>query len=651
MFEKFKKAFLGDAKNPLDAGIFHQLALAAFLAWVGLGADGLSSSAYGPEEAYVALGHGHEHMALLLAIATAFTVLLISASYNQIIELFPSGGGGYVVSSKLLGERAGLVCGSALVVDYILTVAISMAAGADAVFSNLPKGFLSWKLEAAMMLTLLLIWLNMRGLKESIKVLLPIFLVFVATHLLLIGWGIGSHTADLPGIVVEAVDESREMISSKGFFAFMALLLTAYSLGGGTYTGIEAVANGMNTLAEPKVRTGKRTMLYMALSLAFTAAGILICYMLFDIRHEPGKTMNASLIYAMFKDWPMSGTIISVTLWSEALLLFIAAQAGFVAGPTVLSNMAVDSWLPHRFANLSNRLVRQNGILFMGVAALLILWFTKGKVTVLVVLYSINVFITFSLSQLSMCIHWWRNKAGVADWQGRFAINGLGFLLTTFILVVTTVIKFGHGGWATLVITGAFVAGCMVIKGHYQGTRNALKRLDDMLIDLPFPEAPPQKVTPEPQGPTAVLLVNGWSGLGIHAIFSIRKLFKHQEFKNLVFIHVGRIDSAKFKGVEEIENLRESVESDLKRYVDLAARMGYASEFRYSLGTDVPTEISKICERLADDYVEPVFFSAKLIFARENWINRFLHNQTSLELQRRLLFQGQNMIVLPIRVL
>jgi amino acid transporter len=657
MIKKFGRWLLGDAKNPLDKSIFHQLSLVAFLAWVGLGADGLSSSSYGPAEAFHALGKGHEHLALYLAVATGITVFVISASYNQIIELFPAGGGGYVVASKLLGQNAGLVSGAALVIDYILTISISVAAGADAVFSNLPAGALPYKLATAILMTALLIWLNMRGLKESIKVLLPIFLVFVATHFVLIAWGILSHSAEMPSILAGAMTESREMIDGDaGVWGFLVLLFTAYSLGGGTYTGIEAVANGVNTLAEPRVKTGKRTMLYMSLSLAFTAAGILFCYMLWHTQAVEGKTLNAVLIEQVFGGWRLagieiSGMIVSVTLWSEALLLLIAAQAGFIAGPTVLSNMAVDSWLPHRFANLSSRLVRQNGILFMGVFALAILWFTKGSVTLLVVLYSINVFITFSLCQLSMCVHWWRVKREQRDWLWRFTINGVGLVLTSFILVVTTVIKFGQGGWATLIITGALIAVCYVIKNHYRGTRQALKRLDDMLIDLPFPETPPTVVKPEPQGPTAVLLVNDYSGLGIHAIFSIRKLFKHQEFKNLVFVSVGRIDSAKFKGVEEIENLKKSIEDGLKRYVDLAKRMGYSSEYRMSLGTDLPTEVARLCEHLADDYVEPVFFAAKLIFARENWLNRLLHNQTSLDLQRRLLFQGQNMIVLPIRVL
>jgi K+ transporter len=313
--------------------------------------------------------------------------------------------------------------------------------------------------------------------------------------------------------------------------------------------------------------------------------------------------------------------------------------------------MAMDSWAPHRFANLSNRLVRLNGVFLMGTMALLVLWLTRGRVSMLVVLYAINVFLTFSLSQLSMCVHWWQDRRQDKGWWKHFAINGLGLVLTSAVLVITTVIKFRHGGWVTLLLTGGFIGACILTRRHYDSVRRALKRLDEMLVDLPFPENVPRSIPPQPEGPTAVLMVEGYNGLGIHSIFSIRKLFKGHEFKNLIFISVGLIDSSKFKGIKEIENLRQATEDSLKRYVDLAHRMGYASEYRLSLGTDVTTEITKLCERISTDFVEPVFFAGKLIFAEENLFTRLLHNQTSLELQRRLLFEGYNMVVMPIRVL
>lgn len=171
---KVREFFIGRALDPLKSETRHSLALVAFLAWVGLGADGLSSSAYGPEEAFKALGP-HTHFGLYLAIATAVTVFIISLAYNQIIELFPTGGGGYRVATSLIGPYAGLTAGAALIVDYVLTIAISIASGTDAIFSLMPVGWQSAKLYVELTLTVLLLVLNLRGMKESIKILLPIF--------------------------------------------------------------------------------------------------------------------------------------------------------------------------------------------------------------------------------------------------------------------------------------------------------------------------------------------------------------------------------------------------------------------------------------------------------------------------------------------
>ncbi|HAS85579.1 MAG TPA: amino acid transporter, partial [Candidatus Competibacteraceae bacterium] len=262
-FDKFREVLLGKPYDPLNPEIRHNLALVAFLAWIGLGADGLSSSCYGPEEAFLALGH-YTHFGLYLAVATFLTVFIIALAYNQVIELFPSGGGGYKVATQLLGPRAGLLSGSALLVDYVLTIAISIASGVDALFSLLPPGAQAYKLVAEIGLIIVLIVLNLRGMKESIKVLLPIFLGFFFTHAFLIIYGIVAHAEGLPALIPDTINETRQLSEQMGWAFAAALFLRAYSLGGGTYTGLEAVSNNVNMLSEPRVRNGKYTMLYMA---------------------------------------------------------------------------------------------------------------------------------------------------------------------------------------------------------------------------------------------------------------------------------------------------------------------------------------------------------------------------------------------------
>src|SRR5437899_3652212 len=269
-WQKFKRALLGGPKDIQDPHLFHTLSLAAFLAWVGLGADGLSSSAYGPEEAFKNLGE-HQYLAVFLALLTAFTVIIIAAAYSKIIEHFPFGGGGYVVASRLLGPRWGVVSGSALLVDYVLTISISIASGGDQVFSNFPVQWHWLKLPVEVTVIALLTVLNLRGVKESVRTLVPIFLVFLGTHLVLITIGVFFHLGRA-GEVAESVRIGlNHDLRTLGTFALLALFMRAYSLGAGTYTGIEAAANGLQIMREPQVATAKRTMVYMAVSLALTA--------------------------------------------------------------------------------------------------------------------------------------------------------------------------------------------------------------------------------------------------------------------------------------------------------------------------------------------------------------------------------------------
>src|SRR5215475_14977780 len=213
---KISQTLLGKRLDPFSHKTRQHIALVAFLAWIGLGADGLSSSCYGPEEAFIALGE-HTHLALYMAAATALTVLVIAVAYNQVIELFPSGGGGYKVATNLIGPYAGLVSGSALIVDYMLTIAISIASGVDAVFSLLPGGASSYKLVTELCLVIVLCFLNLRGMQESIKVLLPIFLGFFITHVLLIVFGVGLQAFRLPNLVPETLDATRELTREMGW--------------------------------------------------------------------------------------------------------------------------------------------------------------------------------------------------------------------------------------------------------------------------------------------------------------------------------------------------------------------------------------------------------------------------------------------------
>ena len=643
---------LGAPRNLLDPRIHQRLALIAFFAWVGLGADGLSSSCYGPEEAFLQLGP-HRHLALYLTVAMIATVFLISASYSHIIEQFPSGGGGYLVATKLLGPTAGVISGAALVIDYILTISISVASGCDAIFSFLPPEWQGAKVTAGLAAVAGLMLLNLRGVKESILILTPIFLAFIVSHVGLIGYGIAVHSARLAPLLPDTARETHAAIQGLGVLGVLVVFLRAFSLGGGTFTGIEAVSNGVGILREPRVQTGKRTMLYMATSLAFTAGGILLCYLLNRVQHESGRTLNATLWSALAGRWeiahlPVGAAIVAFTLISEGALLIVAAQTGFIDGPRTLAAMAVDSWVPKRFSYLSERLVTQNGIVGMGIAAALVLYYTRGSVGLLVVMYSINVFLTFTLSQLGMARHWFQVRRNAPHWRRRLALALTGALVTGGILAVTTSIKFEQGGWVTLLATGGFIGFCFLVRAHYRRVRRMTGVLDDTLMNLPEPR---QKVAAErdPHGRTAIVLVESYGGLGIHTLLSIQRLLPGH-YRNFVFCSVGVVDSAQFKGAEAVQALEASVRQDLERFVRLARSMGLYAEHRFAVGTDVVEELERIAVQLRQEFRDPVVFAGQLVFQRENLFTRSLHQETAFAIQRRLQFNGMQVIILPIRV-
>jgi amino acid transporter len=651
--KRIRRVFVGESRDPLDPEVFHQVSLAAFLAWVGLGADGLSSSCYGPEDAFRALG-SHAHLAVFLAIAMTGTILIISGSYAEIIQLFPSGGGGYLVATRLLGQSAGLTSGAALVVDYALTIAMSVAAGVQALCSLVPGGVPQHRqLLMSLIVVSVLIVLNLRGIKESVKILMPIFLLFLLTHAAMIAFGIGRHVTAMPELVRATSRDTSSTIATLGIYGTLALLLRAFSLGGGTYTGIEAVSNGLQILREPRQRTGRRTMVYMAASLSLTASGLLLCYLLANVHKVGTETLNATLAKKLAVEalgaGHSAGVTVLLTLISEGALLFVAAQAGFLDGPRVLANMAIDFWVPTRFAHLSDRLVTQDGILVMGAAALATLFLTGGDVDMLVVLYSINVFLTFSLSQLGMVTHWWQVRRDEPLWLRKLALNGLGFCFTALILVVTLVLKFGAGGWVTSVMTGATIAVCVVVRHHYRGVHQAFRKLDDTLINVAFP---PEVIPPardcDPKAPTAALMVGSFNGLGLHSLLSIHRCFPNY-FKNIVFLEVGIIDSSKFKGRHEVRRLEKSVEDDLREYEKFARNMGFYTESRHKLGTDAVAELEELCLETAKRYPRITFFAGKLVLGRETFFERYLHNQTAAKIERRLQVAGLHTVVMPIQ--
>jgi amino acid transporter len=647
LLRKIYKKVTGPPRDINDPGIFHKLALIPFFAWIGLGADGLSSSSYGPEEAFRELGE-HTYLALFLALATALTVFVISYAYSRIIEHFPHGGGGYIVATHMLGKRAGVISGSALIVDYILTITVSMASCADALFSYLPIGMQQYKILFASILIIALIVLNIRGVKESITILAPIFLVFIITHLILLGYGIFSHAGELKPVVEHVGTGFKQDIITIGGMGIALIFLRAYSLGGGTYTGIEAVSNGLQIMRNPRVQTGKRTMVYMASSLAITAGGLFLCYLLFKVQPVAGKTLNSVLADNLYGHWEWGRWLAVITIFSEGALLMVAAQAGFIDAPRVMANMAVDSWFPHRFAAFSERLTMRNGIIMIGAAALAILFYTHGSISALVVMYSINVFLTFSLSEFGMSRFFIKNRHKEAGWKQHLSVHMTGLLLCMTILVITIFEKFTEGGWLTLIITSILILLCYMIRTHYERIRGDMRKLDELLKDVPTSG----RHNAEPvdkKSMTAIQLVSGYSGFGVHTFLNINKSFPGL-YKNFIFVSIAVVDQGLFKGEEGLDDLKTSVQKSLSMYVDLARRLGFPAEYRMCVGTDVVDSATELCLQTGREFPRSTVFTGKLAFRHEKFYHRLLHNETAYAIQRRLQWSGITNVVMPIRM-
>ena len=652
---KLRRVFFGGAHDFRDPSLRHKISLIAFLAWVGLGADGLSSSAYGPDEAFRKLGD-HTYLTLVLASPLPSPYSSSPIAYSRIIEHFPGAAAATSWPPSSSAARPASCPGCALLVDYILTITVSIASGGDAVFSLLPPDFSKYKLAVEFAAILFLMAMNLRGVKESVTVLIPIFLTFVATHVILIFGGILFHLAQsarrrrrgIPGLPSR---RSTNWVPG-GISSFSCAPIPR---GAGTYTGIEAVSNGLGIMREPK--SGNRQAHHgvhghLARRSPPAACSSATCSL--HVTPSKDKTMNAVLAEALRlrpsapAALPVGTAFVLITIASEAVLLLVAAQTGFIDGPRVMANMAVDSWLPRKFAALSDRLTTQNGVLLMGIAAAATLAYTRGHTVLLVVMYSINVFVTFSLSEAGMLRFWIRHRKTQRQWKRNLAVHALGLVLCLAILCIMVFEKLTEGGWLTLTVTAGLIALCFGIRRHYRRVSDSLKEVDRTFASLPSHlSAPVHAPELDPSAPTAVLLVGGYGGLGIHMLLSLQRLFP-DTFKNIVFASVGVIDSSFFQHEEGVETIGQQAKTALEQYADLARRMGKPCITSSRIGTDVVEEASTLSLEISRQFPRSVFFAGTLVFDHPHWYDRFLHNETAYAVQRRLKAVGLPLVVLPL---
>ncbi|MFD0825995.1 APC family permease [Neobacillus sp. M.A.Huq-85] len=464
-YSLFKRALIG---KPLKSSALGEQRLGILKALAILSSDALSSVAYGPEQILIVLST-LGLIAFWYSVPIGIGVLILLAalilSYRQIIYAYPHGGGAYVVSKNNLGKNVGLIAGSSLLVDYILTVAVSVSAGTDAITSAFPQLHPINVIIASFLVVLITI-LNLRGITESASILAyPVYL-FVLALVILIGVGIWNISSG------QINTNSHSPIGTAVPGISLFFLLRAFSSGCSALTGVEAVSNAVPNFKEPEAKNAVHTLVLMGIILAILFSGIMFLAYWLGITPNNKETvvsqMAAKLFGRNFLYYFVQGT--------TALILVLAANTGFSAFPMLAVNFAMDKYMPRMFLNRGDRLGYSNGIITLGVASILLIIIFKGETEQLIPLYAVGVFIPFTLSQTGMIVKWVREKP--TGWLFKMFINLIGALITFTVVLIFFLTKFSHV-WYILIFLPIIVFLCHQIKKHYDAVGEQLRIMSD----------------------------------------------------------------------------------------------------------------------------------------------------------------------------
>ncbi|MDA8091840.1 MAG: APC family permease [Nitrospiraceae bacterium] len=443
--------------TPLETIKEKQERLTKTLGLAVFSSDALSSVAYGTEEIMIALLAGGAvllHFTLPIAITIVGLVAIVAISYFQTIHAYPNGGGAYIVAKDNLGVYPGLIAGAALLVDYVLTVTVSISAGVAAVTSAFPA-LTEHAIALCLFAILAIMIMNLRGVKESGKLVsFPVY-VFIGGLSLLIVAGL------FKWIRIPAPAIHKQVVSAAASALPLFIILRAFASGCATLTGIEAVSNGVKAFKEPEAKNAAMTLGWMAFILGALTLGIAFLAQGFHILPKANETVLSQLTRAIFG----TGPIYYVIQFATALILILAANTSFADFPRLSSIMAADRYLPRQLSNRGDRLVFSNGIVILGLLSAVPIIIFGGNTDALIPLYAVGVFTAFTLSQAGMVRHWYRLRGD--GWIKSMFINGLGTVVTFVVLLIIAMTKFMHGAWIVVVAIPGLVMLTHKIHSHY----------------------------------------------------------------------------------------------------------------------------------------------------------------------------------------
>ncbi|AKE89886.1 MULTISPECIES: APC family permease [Rhodococcus] len=592
--------------------------------------DALSSVAYAPEEIFLVLsvaGLSAYVFTPWIGVAVALVLAVVVASYRQNVHAYPSGGGDYEVATVNLGPTAGLTVGSALMVDYVLTVAVSISSAAANIGSAVPF-VAQHKVLFAISAIVVLTAVNLRGLREAGTAFAVPTYAFMIGMIVMLGWGL--VRVFVFGDDVKAESAGFELVAEQSDLAgiaFVFLLARAFSSGCAALTGVEAISNGVPAFRKPKSRNAATTLLMLGgIAIVLLLGMILLANKLgvviaehpeTQLRGAPEgyqqKTLVAQLAHAVFDDFPLGFLLITIV---TALILVLAANTAFNGFPVLASVLAQDRYLPRQLHTRGDRLAFSNGILFLSGVAIVFVWAFDAEVTKLIQLYIVGVFVSFTLSQTGMIRHWTRHLASETDPEQRARmrrsriVNTIGLIMTASVLVIVLVTKFAAGAWIAIVAMVAIFGVMKAIHRHYDSVAEELENTE-------------------------------WDGVlpsRTHSIVLVSKLHM-PTLRALAYARATRPDTleAVTVNVDEADTrmlVREWERSDITVPLKVV-------ESPYREITRPVLEYVRRVRRDSPRDVVTVFIPEYVV---GHWWEQILHNQSALRLKSRLLFQPGVMV-------
>ncbi len=587
MFKKFRERFLG---KPLATSAIAHEKLTNMQGLAIFGADALSSTAYATEEILLVLataGALVSSISIPIAISIFILIVLVAISYHQVIHAYPQGGGVYNVASKNLGEYPALLGAASLLIDYILTAAVSTTAGVAAITSAFPPLYEN-RVTIGISIIIILMWINLRGVRESGKLFSVPTYIFVFSFLMMIAYGIWRYAMGTFPISGPAYG-MPEYAGTLGII----LILRAFAAGCTAMTGIEAISNGVQAFKNPESENAARTLQRMALLLGTIFIGITLLAYWGKVVPTHDETILSQIARLLFDSSPFYYLIQGAT----ALILLLAANTPFADFPRVASQLAKDGYFPRQFLNLGSRLVFANGIMLLSLFSASLIYLFNGNVHALIPLYAVGVFLGFSISQFGMIVHWLNEGKGHGK---NIAINAIGLAATAVVFVIVFLSKFTHGAWLLVPAILLIISGMKKVKQHYLKVEKVLA-LDKNQV----PEVLPEK--------TAVLLVSRFN-LGTLYALKLARSFQPAHIR-AVHITIDEKDGAEIK--KQWEQHISDIQLDIlySPYRDLIGPiLGYLKE---------------VDKQWKNDSL--IVFIPQV--APSRWWHYFLHNQTNRRLQ------------------